>query len=285
MTSAKFTVSAFGDEIADDLEQQLRLLQELRVHHLEFRSAWGTNVLHLSDEEVASVKDICGRHGIKVSCIGSPIGKSPIMDPIEREESNLSRIMQVARILDTSRVRIFSFYPPNGEGNADNDEFVNMAVSRLSRLAKLAQRDGIELLLENEKGIVGDTPERCLALVSGVENPHLRFLWDPANFVQVGVSRPMTNGWPLLADYVTYIHVKDAFLSDGKNCAAGEGDGQLLELLVALNDAGYKGVLALEPHLAIAGHSGGFSGEDGMRYAVDKLRHLLEQVGAIESAT
>ena len=53
-------------------------------------------------------------------------------------------------------------------------------------------------------------------------------------------------------------------------------------LLGNLRAAGYQGVLALEPHLAIAGHSSGFSGPEGMAYAVKALRALMDQVGCDE---
>jgi len=66
---------------------------------------------------------------------------------------------------------------------------------------------------------------------------------------------------------------------------AGEGDGQLPLLLSKLKDAGYQGVLALEPHLKIAGHSTGFSGADGMRIAVTALRKVMAEAGVTESGT
>ena len=41
MTNASFTISAFGDEIADDLESQLQTLNDLKISCLELRAAWG----------------------------------------------------------------------------------------------------------------------------------------------------------------------------------------------------------------------------------------------------
>ncbi len=49
-------------------------------------------------------------------------------------------------------------------------------------------------------------------------------------------------------------------------------------LLLAARDVGYQGMLALEPHLAIAGHSS-FSGVEGMTYAAETLRKLMADVG------
>ena len=64
---------------------------------------------------------------------------------------------------------------------------------------------------------------------------------------------------------------------------AGEGDGQLPELLTRLRDSGYDGVLSLEPHLLEARHSSGFSGADGMAQAVGALRALMAAAGIEEA--
>ncbi len=276
---AHFTLSAFGDEIASDLETQLEILNELRVTRLELRAAWGTNVLHLSEEQVAQIRQLCHDAGITLSCLGSPIGKSPILDPLENELAHLRRLMEIGTALGTRNIRIFSFYPPDISTNAAYDTYVPEAATRLEHLTALAAQEDFLLLLENEKDIVGDTPERCLALLRHVDSPHLRFIWDPANFVQVGVANQVEAYWDTLSPYIGYIHIKDALLGSGQVKAAGEGDGQVKELLIKLRAADYRGILALEPHLTVAGHSGGFSGIEGMTYAVATLRDLLREVG------
>ena len=78
MSQAQFTLSAFGDEIAVNLFDQLRVLKELNIGYLELRGVWDKNVLELDDEEARKVRALCDKHGIKVSAIGSPILPSPI---------------------------------------------------------------------------------------------------------------------------------------------------------------------------------------------------------------
>lgn len=281
MTTASFMIGAFGDEIADDLETQLQVLNEMKIPCLELRAAWGVNVLNLSDEQVARVRALCDRHGVTVSALGSPIGKSPIEAPIETEVKNLRRVIEIGRQLGTDNIRIFSFHPPGDSTTVDYDSYVDSAIERIGRLVAVAEAEGVLLLLENEKGIVGDTLERCVKLIDALESEHLVFLWDPANFVQVGEARLTERGWPLLRDRTGYVHIKDCTL-DGTVKAAGEGDGQVPELLTELVSSGYQGMLALEPHLAMAGHSSGFSGPDGMAYAVETLRMVMRDVGAEE---
>jgi sugar phosphate isomerase/epimerase len=281
MSSASFTISAFGDEIADKLADQLTVLHDLQIRYLELRGVWGKNVLHLSDEEAARVRELCDRWSIGVSAIGSPIGKSPIVEPIATELANLERIIAIGRTVGTDRIRVFSFYPPADA--TDIDELVPEATARLRALAEVAAAAGVTLYLENEKGIVGDTIARCQALLAGVNHPALRFAWDPANFVQVSEAQVTDRGWAQLQPYIGYVHIKDAQLADGTVKPAGEGDGQVGELLQKLREMGYQGMLALEPHLAVAGHSSGFSGPAGMQRAVEALRSLMATTGCAEA--
>ncbi len=283
MTNATFTISAFGDEIAADLDEQLRVLNELHIGYLELRGAWGVNVLRMSDADVTRVQASLAVHNIRVSALGSPVGKSPLLDPIENEIVNLQRLGQIAKALGTRNIRIFSFYPPDTSSNADYDRYVEQAIASLTRLAEEAQKLDLLLLLENEKGIVGDTVARCQRILQSIPSSHLTFAWDPANFVQVGEANVTEDGWPLLNQHIGYVHIKDALL-DGTVKAAGEGDGQVADLLSRLQAKGYQGMLALEPHLAIAGHSSGFSGPEGMAYAVKKLREVMAATGCTEVA-
>ena len=281
LSPAAFTLSAFGDEIDADLATQLRLLVELGIGYLELRSAWGINVLTLDDSQVAAIRHECERYSILVSCIGSPIGKSPLTDPLDKELSHLERIFQVAKAVGTRKVRAFSFYPPDDSSGRHQGMYLREAISRLSRMAHLAGQQNMILLLENEKGVVGDTPERCHAILKAIDSPNLRFVWDTANFVQVGVARPTERGWLLLCPYLAHVQMKDALLADGSVQVAGQGDGQVGELLSRLRDSGYRGFLALEPHLVMAGPTRGFSGHEGMRRAVSALRQLMARLGCV----
>jgi sugar phosphate isomerase/epimerase len=273
--AATFTLSAFGDEIADDLATQLDVLVSEGVRHLELRGAWGKNVLDLDQGELRRARSLLDERGCGVSAVGSPIGKSRLDQPRTFEPERLERAIAACEALGTRNIRIFSFFVPEG-GAAEHREEV---LERLGALARRAGQAGVNLLHENEKEIYGDTGERCRDLLETIGSPALRMAFDPANFVQCGV-RPMEQAWPILAEYVTHVHIKDAVFADGGVRPAGQGDGAVPQLLGALVERGYQGFLTLEPHLKVAGPSGGFSGEAGMRLAIGALRGLLEPLAA-----
>jgi hypothetical protein len=86
-------------------------------------------VLQLDDERVARLHHLCYHYGIKIACIGSPIGKSPIADPLEVELANLKRIFRIAESVSTRMIRVFSFYPPKGTPESGYDTYLDESVS------------------------------------------------------------------------------------------------------------------------------------------------------------
>jgi sugar phosphate isomerase/epimerase len=105
-----WTLSGFADEIDPDLATQCAVLNDLRITHVEFRSAWDTNVLDLTDEQLDEAATILARHGLSVSSIGSPLGKINIEDDFDAHLVRAERALVVARRLGAPFIRVFSFF-------------------------------------------------------------------------------------------------------------------------------------------------------------------------------
>ena len=264
-------LSGFADEISPEPDEQLAVLSAESIAHLELRSAWSTNVADLDDAQVARFRRLIGEAGVRVSAIGSPIGKIGIEAPLQPELERLRRVADVADQLGTNLVRVFSFFIPQGH---DPRRYRARVIDRMRALAELAEERGLVLAHENEKKIYGDRPDRCADIITSVGSPALRATFDAANFVQCGV-RPHSDGYGLLRPYLEYVQIKDALVATGDVVPAGQGDGQVRETLAALRDSGFEGYLSLEPHLAYAGAFGGFSGPDAFRLACSALKDLL----------
>ena len=268
------TLSGFADEISPDPRVQLSVLAAESITHLELRSAWSVNVADFTGAQLAAFLAAAGGAGVRVSAIGSPVGKIPVGAPLEPELERLRRVAGIAREAGTALVRVFSFYLPAGE---PPQRYRAQVIDRMGALARVAEEHGVILAHENEKEIYGDVPARCADLVASVASPALRATFDPANFVQCGV-RPFTDAYPLIRPYLVYLQVKDAVAATGAVTPAGEGDGQLREVLLALRDSGFAGFMSLEPHLDLAGPAGGFSGPGKFRQAAQALKRLLGEV-------
>jgi len=269
-----FILSGFADEISPEPSVQLATLAAESIRHLELRSAWSVNVASLTDAQLARFRRETADAGVRVSAIGSPIGKIGIGEPLRPELERLRRIADVAGLFGTPIVRVFSFFIPPGEPPA---RFRQAVVDRMGALAQVAAERGIVLAHENEKEIYGDIPERCVDLITSVGSPALRATFDAANFVQCGV-RPHSDGYQPLRPYLVYLQVKDALAASGQVVPAGQGDGEVRETLAALAASGFSGYVSLEPHLAQALRYGGFSGPHEFRQAAAALKGLLSEL-------
>jgi sugar phosphate isomerase/epimerase len=270
-----WTLSGFADEISPDLDEQCAVITGLGMRHVEFRSAWDVNVLDLTDAQLSQAGSTLRDAGLRVSSIGSPIGKIFIDEPFEPHLERARHAVEVAKLLEAPYIRIFSFFLRPGADPADHRVEV---LRRMSALADVVAGTGIVLLHENEKEIYGDVPERCLDLIESVGSPDLRVAWDAANFVQVGV-RPFTDAYAMLRPHLEYVQIKDAHLVDGSVVPAGRGDGEVVETIRALRDDGYDGYFSLEPHLSEARASGGFSGPDLFTEAWRAFTTILDDEG------
>jgi sugar phosphate isomerase/epimerase len=268
-----WTLTGFADEISPELEEQLETLGEESISYMELRSAWNTNVLDLSDDELHRVKSTTAERSIRISSIGSPIGKVPVKDPFGPHLERFRRALHAADVMETPYIRVFSFFMPEGQ---EPGRYREEVLDRMGIMAGEAEDSGVTLLHENEKEIYGDVPSRCVDILSGVGSPALRAAWDAANFVQCGIS-PFNEGYASLRPYLEYVHVKDALSGSDRVVSAGEGDGQLPETLSALRASGFDGFFSLEPHLASAGTYSGFSGPELFRKAAGAFKELLRR--------
>ena len=253
-----WTLSGFVDEISADPIEQCRVAHGLGLRYAEIRSAWGVNILDLQPDQLATLQRTLEEHELAVSSIGSPIGKIFIDEDFEPHLERMRHAASVAAAFGAQYVRIFSFFIREGD---DPDQHRDEVLRRMRALAEVAEEADLILLHENEKDIYGDIPRRCLDIVNGVDSPHLKLAWDPANFVQVGV-RPFTEGYADLRPHVVYIQIKDAVAADGSVVVAGQGDGEVAETVRALRSDGFDGFFCLEPHLGDFSHIGGFSGPE-----------------------
>lgn len=268
-------LSAFADEIDQDLAVQIRELRAEQIKHIEFRAAWGKNVLDLSDADLDRARQMLDENLMRVSAVGSPIGKVRIHEDFEPHLARFRRALVVAQRLDASYVRIFSFYGSDGKPPVNAREEV---IRRLKLFTSMAQDAGVVLCHENEKDIYGDTPERCADLLESIHSPWLRAVYDPANFVQIGL-RPYEQCWPLLRDHLEYFHIKDARLETGGVVPAGEGDGGLEETLRDALARGFSGFCSLEPHLQHAGQFSGRTGPELFHVAAQAFKRIVERAG------
>jgi len=270
-------LSGFADEIAADAKTQIATLNKTGVRHIEIRGVEGKGVLDLTADEVASFRGQLQEADIRVSSIGSPIGKVQIRADLEAHFARFEIALQRAREFAAPYVRVFSFYHKNEEAAACRDE----VLAFFQRMVARAEAEGLVLLHENESGIFGDVPQRCADLLQSIDSLYLRATFDPSNFISCGAD-PLQEGWPLLREYTDYFHIKDQLAETRRVVPAGCGDGGLPQILAQAVELGFTGFLSIEPHLKVDDPEYGGSGAERFTHAVDGLRRVLSGAGIAE---
>jgi sugar phosphate isomerase/epimerase len=240
MPYSNFTLAAFADESDNKFSGQTDALCRNRLDAIEMRNLDGKNVVALSNAEAKEYKNQLEEKGLFVWSLGSPLGKIKITDDFAPHLDSFKRGMEIGGILGASACRMFSFYMPDEKDPAD---YKNEVIDRLGAFCEIAKDYNIVLCHENEKGIFGDIPSRCLEIHKAL--PSLKAVFDPANFVQCGVDT--LAAFEALSPYVYYLHIKDA-KREGDIVPAGEGDGNIKKIIELYKNQGGK-VLTLEPHL------------------------------------
>ena len=240
---AKFIFSGFADEISESFDEQLSALKKLNINMIELRGVDGKSFVSLSDEELSVVKLKLADANIKISALGSPIGKFTLGGNFEEHLILFERVMDIGDFLGCKVIRMFSFYPREGSSYS---EFENEVFEKIEVLLHRAEKRGFTLCHENEKDIYGDSQENVLKLLKRF-NGRLKAVLDCGNFVFSGFSAE--NAFTNLAPYIKYMHIKDCDES-GTIVPVLQGNAFIDKALIDANNfIDDDFIITLEPHL------------------------------------
>ncbi len=229
-------LSAFADEAASDLNGQIATLKRNGIPYIELRCIDKKNVADFTIDEAKEYARRFEEADIAVWSIGSPLGKADITVDIDEYIKKVRHVCALANVFKTDKIRAFSFFKAYEEKEKVFDY--------MNRMAEVAKEYGVTLYHENEKEVYGDTLSRVQEIRENVRG--WKFIYDPANFVQVGEKADDTLG--ALHSVTDYFHIKDVIAATDELVPAGCGDGKIDELIARITD---DKVLTLEPHLAV----------------------------------
>lgn len=322
-TRPSIVLSAFADEAANakTAVEQLSVLAALglRYYSPRFVDVAGSNkvkhVTELEPDELARLKSLQDQYGMRVTSIGSRLGKVKLQDVDDGthnkyvtddayRETDVAMTIRAAKALDARLIRGFSFYHPKGH---DPEKYVQQAADRLGPIVDACGEAGLVYGLEVEANLVGQNGRMLAALAKAVGRPNLVCIFDGGNISSQNLS-PLDclAEYRAMRDYLGWIHIKDYHVDPNlkwtgvvdeerlKNfvpCDVGDSGHELIlrdlrqhlpRISERMHKLGAPGVfLELEPHLKGGGQFGGFSGPDGMGVALRALCRTLDylQIG------
>ena len=235
-------LGAFADEAGASIEEQIEAMLDNGIKHLEARNISGRNFVDFSVADAKGLKEKLDANGLRIWSIGSPLGKIGISDDFEPHLDKLKHTLELAQVMGSERIRMFSFFVDTSQ---DYAIYRDEVMERLGRMVEAAEGSGVMLCHENEKGIYGDMAVRCAEILKNF--PQMGGIFDPANFIQC--RQDTLEAWELLKDRIEYFHVKDC-VTGGKVVPCGKGIGHVPELIKEFIAMGGN-QLTLEPHLTV----------------------------------
>lgn len=249
--------SGISDEAGATIDTQIKAHQELGWNHIELRKVDGQNFSAMPDGPFNAVCRSLEAANMEVSCFASALANwaRPITGDFQPDLDELKCAIPHMRRLGTPFIRIMS-YPNDADHPLPEPEWRKETIRRIRILAKMAEDGGIVLAHENCSGWAGVSPENSLILLSEVDSPGLKLIYDTGNPVSYGQD-PWTY-YQGVRDHVVYVHIKDGKTVDGKcvHTYCGEGEGRIPEVLADLFSRGYDGGFSIEPHVAAIIHTG-----------------------------
>lgn len=177
------------------------------------------------EEDPLLMKEICDRHGLKVSSFS---GHSPLMKP-EAAVPRLTRSILFADALQAPFVNTDEMIKPDWMDDAFAHETMRYT---LAKAAQVAARHRVHVCIEPH-GVYTKTAEGLLKIVRLVPSPWIGVNWDTGNSYLAGIEDPY-EGLQTVRDHVRHVHAKDISLRHGASergkvtgtpvgCACGEG--------------------------------------------------------------
>lgn len=236
------------DEISMDGKKAFAYGKEWGVRNFELRNIWGKRVPRLEKEEIKRLKDLINEYNIKITALSPGIFKIPLSDPAMKIHKGklLEDTFRLGKDLKVNKIIIFGIK----REERDAEGAISHAIEHINEIVLKAEKEGFEILIENEPGCWADTAESTLKILKEINNPYFKLNWDPGNAAW-GNDSPYPDGYRLIKDYVANVHFKDVRKTD-QGCewaTVEQGEIDWAGQLKALKKEEYRGIITIETHL------------------------------------
>lgn len=266
-------LSIATDAISADFETAVLLGLEWGIEHFELKRVHHKRVPDITDDEVRIVENLLRDNAVTLSSLAPGLFKIPLdAEQIALEAGRrFDQTIALADRLNTRKIVIFGFVR---DDRHTAPAAIRQIIDVFGPVAARAEKEGLTLLLENDRGLWGESPASVREILSGVNSRALRLNWDPGNLVGAFPQAPYPTSYELVREFVGHVHVKDAKATDDDkkftHAMMGSGDVDWVGQFERFLRDGYDGFCVVEPHF-------------GSRVASSRS-HILETRKAIRKA-
>jgi sugar phosphate isomerase/epimerase len=258
----KSRISAITDEIGLSPEEAIAFAHHYKLENVEIRNRPGSKeYFTMPEAEIKADAAIFAREGLKVSFVNTSLMKFtwPGMEParrrqetpegrekrlaaekirFERRAEDTLKALHCAQFMGCDKVRIFA-----GTRVEDAKSVYQQVADVIGDLSKLAEREHVYLLIENEGSQNIGTSQEIADIMKMIPSKWVGFNWDPHNAMGRETSYP--DGYNVLPkDRMLNLQIKGkGVIPDSKE----KEDWRAI--FAALGNDGYQYKIGLETHL------------------------------------
>jgi sugar phosphate isomerase/epimerase len=258
----KSQISAITDEIGMSTEEAIAFAHHYGMQNVEIRNSPGKKeYFQLPEAEIKTDADWFAKEGLKVTFVNTSLMKFtwPGMEParkrnetpeardkrlaaeklrFENRMEDFHKAIRCAQIMGCDKVRVFA-----GTRAADVKPLFPMIADTLGEMSKMAEREKVYLLLENEGSQNVATAAELADIMKMVPSKWVGYNWDPHN--AYGKEPAFPEGYGLLPKArMLNLQIK------GKGVMPDSPEKEdWRAIFAALAKDGYEGKIGLETHL------------------------------------
>lgn len=168
-----------------------------------------------TDEEVLAVRQKVADAGLQVAGLTPYLNLFNSLDEAERQEEcrKLRRVIDMAHLIGTHRIRIYGGKFVDGETDEDGSKLQQL-VRSMRECGDYAAQYDIKLCLENHFGTMTTTAHRTAEIIAAIDHPNVGVLYDQAN-IAFFPAEEYEEAIELQKDKIFYVHCKDLVYRGG----------------------------------------------------------------------
>ena len=241
----KFKLGVITDEVTQDIFEAAAFCKKHGLQCMEVRSVNNRSPFDYTDEDVEQIIAAAKQYDLEVTAISSPTFKCEYNDEeaIKANVAGFEKCAVIANKIGAKYIRGFDFW--------NKDVPVEVRATMYGDIIALCEKYDVYCALESDPAIHSSTPHKLAELLTAINNPRIKALFDPGNEIWV-TSKTSEDAYDKLAPCgIVNMHVKDAVPNGTPWPPAvmpGTGVADFVGIFKKLIADGYSGGVMLETH-------------------------------------
>lgn len=240
----KFKLGVITDEVTQDIFEAAEFCHKYGLKCMEVRSVNGRSPFDYTDEDVQQIIDAAKKYNLEVTAISSPVFKCEYNDEeaIKANVAGFEKCAIMANKMGAKYIRGFDFW--------NKETPVEVRATMYGEIIALCEKYDVYCALESDPAIHSSTPHKLAELLTAINNPRIKALFDPGNEIWV-TGKTSEDAYDKLEPCgIVNMHVKDGINTNGHTDAVkvGTGSADFVGIFKKLIRDGYSGGVMLETH-------------------------------------